>query len=826
MDSPHRSFSLANKSSSTRRFSSDSQQVRPVNGSNREEIDENQPLTVNDGALKPQFQKKVAKNFMAPTISAASKVSTPRKKILAERNECFGSACSERLAEVSPASGPLDVSARRTPLSSKISQSDDADSSSAPYDPLTNYLSPRPRFLRYNPNRRLEFLRSEKLKQELGLIDGSPSPESTTRTGGESPSPSYSGVSLEGENQEEQEDRFNKSAEEVVSDEVLKRDGDPKEEEEEEEEEGDEEEEDERRCSRGRAVIQCVLVLSLLFFGLRFLSSTYPSSLLSYSQQLGGPDQGFLEFHDPLPFLRKSDLNNFSDQFLRLFRELSTFIGSSIFSTSKLVPFTEERTLSGDPPPVLTNEDNLDLEVVTDFPDEERLSASTDAEEASQPSLPNDQDQSIDLEVVIPSGEELTVESDSPLPQSVVTVEASEFDQQLSAVIPLEEDLTVDSDTSPLSQSVVTGEANQFDEEATVVIPLEEELTVDSDSSPLFQDATGEASEFDDCLLQEDDEESTVVTEVGDEGGVSDEGIDELELTETKKEITDQVTDITEQTEMSGLSESPILPSDSVSEAELLPHSISVRSSVMESTAQITESTLKAIDMGTIPETKQISWTEYLKEKSSPEAALAVSLLFLLATSITFVFLRLKAAKKATVPSSSPSTPTIQLQGSESTALEKKKMTSEWLEKEDNEVQNNSHIDLSPSAQPLPADDFSPLYSTRPPTVELLGEFEVGEQVDSSGKASSSLRSKRASRSKSAKVSENAEKEYSRASISFSSNKVKSSVPELSTAESLSYGSFIVQGKLVKKQEGEAGVSVVTTPVRRSSRIRHRVMSP
>ncbi|XP_052180936.1 uncharacterized protein LOC127794083 [Diospyros lotus] len=104
------------------------------------EADENDP---NHGEMAPK--KSLMKHFMSPTISAASKAAVPRKKILAERNEASNFSGSQ--LHYSP-----DLDSRTLP----------SDSSSKPYDPLTNYLSPRPKFLRYNPSRRHEiFLRQE-----------------------------------------------------------------------------------------------------------------------------------------------------------------------------------------------------------------------------------------------------------------------------------------------------------------------------------------------------------------------------------------------------------------------------------------------------------------------------------------------------------------------------------------------------------------------------------------------------------------------------------------------------------------------------------------
>lgn len=150
-------------------------------------ISESDAVGLNENNPNRSFQnpkKSTTKNFMSPTISAASKATLPKKKILAERNEASGSMLSDAHFSKTPqdAKSPADVGingsdgplCRTTPLSYRASESegDDQnsvpDSSSRPYDPLTNYLSPRPKFLRYNPNRRREIF----LLKENEIEDG------------------------------------------------------------------------------------------------------------------------------------------------------------------------------------------------------------------------------------------------------------------------------------------------------------------------------------------------------------------------------------------------------------------------------------------------------------------------------------------------------------------------------------------------------------------------------------------------------------------------------------------------------------------------------
>ncbi|KAI7992092.1 hypothetical protein LOK49_LG12G00566 [Camellia lanceoleosa] len=191
---------------------------------------------------------KGTKNFMTPTISAASKInSSPRKKVLAERNEpvrtsisfsggknAFGSLNlsdltedidsksemglnqnmvddsnesaitnsdhneavleissipkaskkdsqvplnSQKVSESLPDMKPVEsnCTSAGTGCKNKLPDSSmspiiaplDADPSLRPYDPKTNYLSPRPRFLHYRPNPRIERLEESFLSESF-----------------------------------------------------------------------------------------------------------------------------------------------------------------------------------------------------------------------------------------------------------------------------------------------------------------------------------------------------------------------------------------------------------------------------------------------------------------------------------------------------------------------------------------------------------------------------------------------------------------------------------------------------------------------------------
>ena len=189
---------------------------------------------------------KGTKNFMSPTISAASKINaSPKKKILADRNEQIRTSISladakspfmedldsnpdkglnqkkevsfdstviyladnndsksEKRVDLmvdSSAKDDLDLSSEKLTVEKDCVNLDssfkinprvssslpspalaplDADPSMPPYDPKTNYLSPRPQFLHYRPNPRVElYLNKERDGQSLDEIFASESSE-------------------------------------------------------------------------------------------------------------------------------------------------------------------------------------------------------------------------------------------------------------------------------------------------------------------------------------------------------------------------------------------------------------------------------------------------------------------------------------------------------------------------------------------------------------------------------------------------------------------------------------------------------------------------
>lgn len=130
----------------------------------------------NENELNPEMASKLNrhqspnKNFMSPTICTANKVTVPKKKVLAERNETLDVVEQQNLR-------------RSSGFSSKAVKSPIVDDNAQkPYDPITNYLSPRPKFLRYNPNRRRKIL----LQEDEDSVRNSSSFDAELELGGDS----------------------------------------------------------------------------------------------------------------------------------------------------------------------------------------------------------------------------------------------------------------------------------------------------------------------------------------------------------------------------------------------------------------------------------------------------------------------------------------------------------------------------------------------------------------------------------------------------------------------------------------------------------------
>ncbi|CAH9088573.1 unnamed protein product [Cuscuta europaea] len=211
--------------------------------------------------LKPH-----TKHFMSSTISATSKSAIKKKNILGERNEADSSYTPSRK---SPSNTPNTNVIQKSSLansSQNCTPELNDDSSSNMYDPITNYLSPRPKYLRYKPNRRRElFLELENKK--------------TTSTDDEGSMGHDQGLPLPPQDDTphlENKENAQECGYDVESDdEAVKSYKDEKEEEEEEEEENEEEEGEKwfehKRCSFNR-LLKFLLLTTLVLLSPLFVS--------------------------------------------------------------------------------------------------------------------------------------------------------------------------------------------------------------------------------------------------------------------------------------------------------------------------------------------------------------------------------------------------------------------------------------------------------------------------------------------------------------------------------------------------------------------------
>ncbi|XP_020099374.1 uncharacterized protein LOC109717846 [Ananas comosus] len=137
-----------------------------------EENDENCEHVNNSGTSARSPKKEESKMFMSKSVS-----STTNTNILTERNSA-SDTFFEINPQLKPSLGLTDFESSRqiiTPHSIGTRSLVDNSSlgshfpSSAPYDPATNYTSPRPEFLRYNPNRKREILSfiEQEMEEEL-----------------------------------------------------------------------------------------------------------------------------------------------------------------------------------------------------------------------------------------------------------------------------------------------------------------------------------------------------------------------------------------------------------------------------------------------------------------------------------------------------------------------------------------------------------------------------------------------------------------------------------------------------------------------------------
>ncbi|GAB4842314.1 hypothetical protein Ancab_012284 [Ancistrocladus abbreviatus] len=260
---------------------------------------------------------------MEPTISASSKAIYPRKKILTERNEASGFTPSDthrkKPPNLDPKSNPKQmgvvdrgqISSQVSPMlsSSDVLASDEEDdafvpySSLRPYDPLTNYLSPRPKFLRYKPNRRRDiFLRREGEgggERQCGLSPTkSASFDSKKGLDGEESSNSASGSSdsCSREGLWRQEDGGSKKNAEEQDDEV----------------EEEEEEVEEKSDWNMKWILKTLFVIVVLVLSTAYISSMNSSSPPQGLQTIRRLRREFLRIEDMI--YRAISLSNFEGE--------------------------------------------------------------------------------------------------------------------------------------------------------------------------------------------------------------------------------------------------------------------------------------------------------------------------------------------------------------------------------------------------------------------------------------------------------------------------------------------------------------------------------
>ncbi|RID57807.1 hypothetical protein BRARA_F01159 [Brassica rapa] len=345
---------------------------------------------------------KGVKNFMSPTISAVSKINpSPRKKILSDKNELSRSfdkthhhvtqvrssvtfcdvvsfigeedkdkdqifICEKKKEEEGEShdvtvtdmdDSSFDVSPlpASVPFTFPAFEANEVDASVTPYDPKKNYLSPRPQFLHYRPNPRLEHA-SEECKQLEEIFSSDSSSADTDLSGEESQQEeevaSQQSVEVE-ESQHEEEVACQQSVEAVEEGvvaveeeaEVTLDESDAEEhleavesEEEEEEEEvvvgeSTEEAEETHQVPKSRfktsKLLGWMLVLGLAY---TLLVSSVTLTLPSISQ-----DSHFYNFHIP-PEITKSARESFE----KLSEKLGVWAGSSLVYMDKLISSLRE----------------------------------------------------------------------------------------------------------------------------------------------------------------------------------------------------------------------------------------------------------------------------------------------------------------------------------------------------------------------------------------------------------------------------------------------------------------------------------------------------
>ncbi|XAR67669.1 hypothetical protein NMG60_11002517 [Bertholletia excelsa] len=763
------------------------------------------------GKLQQNPKKPPLKPFMAPTISAVPKASLPRKKILAERNESadshhqntpdFDHKCS------------LNNSGRSSSIRSRVRDSDNeqnisfSDLSSNPYDPLTNYLSPRPKFLRYRPNRRRNFFLQQ--KQEIREEDD----------GAGSLADDVHGDSIsfpqEGYGEQEANEEIDMIV--TVENEVV--------------DEGIEEFEEET-CWSLKGVLKLLLVLVLLFSSTLYIScmnSPTPSPALEAKRGIRDKIQSrafeavnantfewrnrFLGQRESAPSVND---NEFGEE-LEVFKGNINGLVQKTDGLSKVVEVQNEQSLSGQ---------ELDEEQVFVLSQEIGTGEVDENEWGS---------------VGFPRGEAAKSEEVDHQNSEITRGEISEQTKGIES-----------SQTADHSESFQDNQNPSFSGKLDPYASENEEVYNDL----VLEDSLEKESKTEDASPELLDRGTRVeVIESKMEAARSEEVVDHQNF-EIRGEISEKMRGI-ESSQTPDQSE-PFQdyqnPSFSgkldryAAESKEVRDDLGLQNSQAENEGKTEETSPELLDEGDREEVIQskIDGVDGMEsnnkgpdcttisqgEESSDEVTIKHSKSELITGTTIGFFIFFVASTVLGFHLVGKQTSGRQSLGEEKLLSETvlaEKISSEGtlppnVEEEEHE-KSEPFANSSPTLVQLNEEASKEFSQTRPPMVELIGEFVVGE-VSSSLK-SCSTKSKKLEEIEISKISYFEEKMGLRSNAHEASDRVQPCASEFSTSVSPSYGSFTDEKKISKKEgrkDGEVRTEI-TTPVRRSGRIRNRTVT-
>nr|XP_019706863.1 uncharacterized protein LOC105047402 [Elaeis guineensis] len=684
---------------------------RSIAGEVTQEADENGGNFHNVRGLGSQNPRKEAKKSNGTTTSSISK-----KKILAEKNDAPFSDSYDLYNNIIPqanapvGSGHFDAHSLVMPLSSKISDSGDQNaissdySSPAPYDPLINYTSPRPEFLRYNPNRRREILRRMEgdMKNEEEGSGADSSSSSDSKKNSISPlQTSFQGKDVQG-SKEGVNDANNDDTEG---------------------------EEVEVRPWYPRIAWRFFLVLGILLPSFFYLSCMNYAPVPSL-QEYGGLEENYLMIRDGGLDQQAHDLNNFPGNFL------GTLIGLS----NECIDICQR-----------------ELTCAIDGVKREGLEGN----------------ESFDGTELITEKERGALVEDGTLNGGVDLV------------------------AKEIREEVVN--SNEIEQEAYI----EENVKASTDAGGEKVEIWGAESAEVHCiaqLLNESPQVSETELLATDSSVGQDAQIDLCSYLEPHKDFGE---------------EAQVMGNLEVAESLEVPQSKMV-SSTLSSNQKPEESEISSNSA------IELKWDRISLFASKYVFQLLYSFICL---SMIIVFNGLhtyftKFHRNSTPASHIPPA----LKPASELALEKSLFVSVKEEEE------NKGSDSDASQRPLAhLNNEHKFIEVRPPTVELLAEFSVIEATISGTLLSQKVRGGLADSAEESQFSKSQCKMSAKRNPSSSANKVYPSPSESSLApESTSTGNSTAQKQQRKKDagDGEEVVKVVTTPLRRSSRLRNRVTSP